>query len=148
MDFSMNIQNKLVEKLHENFQEEEQRWYAANLYIYMKFHPTEDFPINLDDIYSMIGFANKENAKRTLVNNFTRDIDFKVYEGQEVKAARPKGRTDGTLHKNINPDWEGKQTILLNTETFKNLCMIARTEKGKKIRAYYVKLETITVASL
>ena len=32
---------------------------------------------------------------------------------------------------------------MLNIDTFKNLCMIAKTERGKEIRKYYVKLENI-----
>jgi phage anti-repressor protein len=32
---------------------------------------------------------------------------------------------------------------MLNIDTFKNLCMIAKTDKGKEIRNYYVKLENI-----
>ena len=32
---------------------------------------------------------------------------------------------------------------MLNVDTFKNLCMIVKTEKGKAIRQYYVKLENI-----
>ena len=32
---------------------------------------------------------------------------------------------------------------MLNIDTFKNLCMIAKTDKGKEIRKYYVKLENI-----
>lgn len=33
--------------------------------------------------------------------------------------------------------------IMLNTDIFKNLCMIVKTNQGKKIRKYYVKLENI-----
>ena len=33
---------------------------------------------------------------------------------------------------------------MLNIDTFKNLCMISKTEKGKEIRKYYlIKFETI-----
>lgn len=32
---------------------------------------------------------------------------------------------------------------MLNVDTFKNLCMLAKTDKGKQIRKYYVKLENI-----
>lgn len=58
--------------------EEEQQWYIANLYIYMNYHPTNDYPINLEDVFKMIGFANKGNAKRTLENNFIKDEDYKI----------------------------------------------------------------------
>lgn len=32
---------------------------------------------------------------------------------------------------------------MLNVDTFKNLCMVAKTAKGKEIRKYYVQLENI-----
>jgi len=32
----------------------------------------------LRDVFKMIGFANKENAKRTLKNNFLKDEDYKI----------------------------------------------------------------------
>lgn len=122
---SLTIQSKLVEVLNKEFNEDEQRWYIANLYVYMNYHPTQEFPINLEHVYKMIGFAHKKNAKRTLENNFIKNEDYKV---------------------TVLPREHGKfseETILLNTDTFKNLCMIAKTENGKKIRKYYVKLENI-----
>jgi phage anti-repressor protein len=125
---SINIQNKLVTKMNETFQEEEQRWYAANLYIYMNYHPTDDFPIDLNDVYEMIGFINKANAKKTLINNFAEDIDYKT----------SFIRREDSRHGGSSPE-----KVMLNTDTFKNLCMIARTENGKKIRKYYVKLENV-----
>ena len=44
----------------------------------MNHHPTEDFPINLETIYKMIGFANKGNAMKTIKNNFVEGEDYKV----------------------------------------------------------------------
>ena len=67
---SLNFQSKLVNELNSNFTENEQKWYIANLYMYLNYNQTDDYPINLDDVYKMIGFANKGNAKRTLENNF------------------------------------------------------------------------------
>ena len=32
---------------------------------------------------------------------------------------------------------------MLNVDTFKNICMMTKTEKAKQIRKYYVKLENI-----
>jgi len=32
---------------------------------------------------------------------------------------------------------------MLNIDTFKNLCMLAKTKRGKEIRKYYVKMEEI-----
>jgi len=75
---SLNVQNQLVERLNTNFTEDEQRWYVANLYMYMNYHPTNDYPINLENIFKMIGFANKGNAMKTIKSNFTLDEDYKV----------------------------------------------------------------------
>ena len=67
---SLNVQTKMVEVMNEEFTESQQQWYIANLYVYMNYHPINDFPINLENVFKMIGFANKGNAKRTLENNF------------------------------------------------------------------------------
>jgi len=75
---SLSIQTKMIDRLNAEFSQEEQQWYIANLYMYMNYHPTSNYPINLEDVYKMIGFSNKENAKRRLKNNFTRDEDYKI----------------------------------------------------------------------
>jgi phage anti-repressor protein len=129
---SLNLETKMINILNTEFTEEEQQWYIANLYIYMNYHPTNDYPINLEHVFKMIGFANKENAKRTLKNNFTKDEDYKTV----------LVRTDENLN---GKDLGGRPTenVMLNVDTFKNLCMLAKTDKGKQIRKYYVKLENI-----
>lgn len=89
----------------------------------------------------MVGFAHKKNAKRTLENNFTEGEDYKitVFPREHNIVSLP---TEQNLeHKNVGSRPE--ETILLNIDTFKNLCMMAKTQKGKEIRKYYVKLENI-----
>jgi len=120
-----DINNSLINKMKAKFTEREQNVYISNLYMYMNYHPTEDYPINLEDVFKMIGFANKGNAKRTLENNFTKDEDYKT-----TFLPSEKGQI-------------AREEIMLNIDTFKNLCMIAKTDKGKEIRKYYVKLENI-----
>ena len=123
----------MINLLREQFTREEQEWYVGNLYMYMHYHATNDFVINLDHIFSMIGFATKGNAKRTLQNNFTKDEDYKILsiknniEKQLLRREKLGG--SGIL----------QEDILLNVDTFKNL----KTEKGKMMRKYYVKLENI-----
>ncbi len=125
LSLSDDYQSNMIKILTEEFTEQESQWYIANLYIYMNYHPTNDYPINLENIFKMIGFANKGNAKRTLENNFTINEDYKI---------------------TILPSEKGqiaREEIMLNVDTFKNLCMLAKTNKGKEIRKYYVKLENI-----
>ncbi len=44
----------------------------------VNYHPTNDFPINLETLVKLVGFAHKKNAKRTHENNFTKDEDYKI----------------------------------------------------------------------
>jgi phage anti-repressor protein len=98
----------------------------------MNYHPTNDFPINLEHVFKMIGFANKGNATKTIKSNFVLDEDYRIVIFRTEKNPNSK-------------DLGGRpiETIMLNVDTFKNLCMIAKTDKGKEIRKYYVKLENI-----
>jgi phage anti-repressor protein len=124
-NISLNVQTKMIKELDKTFTEEESRWYIANFYIYMNYHPTNQYPINLENVLKMIGFAHKKNAKRTLENNFTKDEDYKI---------------------TVLPSEHGQfatETIMLNIDTFKNLCMMIKTPQGKEIRKYYVKLENV-----
>lgn len=125
LSLSDEYQSNMIKILNEEFSEQQQQWFIANLYIYMHYHPTNDYPINLENVFHMIGFANKGNAKRTLENNFTKEEDYKI---------------------TILPSEKGqiaREDIMLNVDTFKSLCMLAKTDKGKEIRKYYVKLENI-----
>lgn len=128
---SLNIQTKMVDKLNEEFTNEEQQWYIANLYMYMNYHATNDYPINLEHVYKMIGFANKGNAMKTIKSNFAENEDYQIiiFRTEKNKSNETRGRKE--------------ETVMLNIDTFKNLCMIAKTSKGKQIRKYYVKLENI-----
>lgn len=129
---TLNGQSKMIETLTKEFTEEESKWYIANLYIYMNYHPTNDFPINLDTLVNLVGFAHKKNAKRTLENNFTKDEDYKIL----LLPKEEQVKTNGGAGLN-------KERVMLNIDTFKNMCMLVKTEKSKEIRKYYVKLENI-----
>ena len=125
---TIDCQSKMIDTLTKEFTEEESRWYIANLYVYMNYHPTNDFPINLETLVKLVGFAHKKNAKRTLENNFIKDEDYKI-------RLLPKGKQVWGGH--------NEECIMLNIDTFKNMCMLVKTEKSKEIRKYYVKLENI-----
>lgn len=129
---SLNCQTKMINILSHNFTEQEQQWYITNLYMYLNYHPTNDFVINLDDIYKMLGFANKGNALKTIKSNFIEKEDYKILLLRTEKQDCI-----------INHGGHNKEDVFLNIDTFKNLCMICKTDKGKEIRKYYLKLENI-----
>jgi phage anti-repressor protein len=137
ISLSDEYQSNMIKILNEEFTEQESKWYIANLYIYMNYHPTNDYPINLENVFHMIGFANKGNAKRTLENNFTKDEDYKLISIKN-NVKKQLLRTEKLGGSGIL-----QEDIMLNVDTFKSLCMLAKTAKGKEIRKYYVKLENI-----
>jgi len=115
---SLDCKSKIVEILNEEFTEEESRWYIANLYVYMNYHPTNDYPINLDTLVKLVDFANKQNAKRTLVNNFIEGEDYKILLiPKDEQVLIPKDENLNTKNLGGRP----KEQIMLNVDTFKNI---------------------------
>jgi len=123
---------KLIEKLKDNFSEDEQKLYVCNLFLFLHYHPINDFIINLDNVWKFIGFSNKANGKRLLKQHFTENRDYKIVFI----------RTDENPQ-NTNLGGRPQETIMLNINTFKKLCLKANTENADKIHDYYIKLEMI-----
>ena len=128
---SSTYNNNLVTKIKENFSETQQQLFVSSFYTYLNYHPTNDFVIDLDDVWKWLGFNQKYNAKRTLDKHFLVDKDYKILllhlEEQE------KGKHGG----------RNKDTIMLNVKTFKLLCIKAGTTKADEIHEYFVKLEEL-----
>jgi hypothetical protein len=120
---------KLVEKLQEHFSEDEQRLYVCNLFLFLNYHPINDFVINLENVWKFIGFSNKANAKRLLKHNFTEEKDYRV--------------TLIRWDERKNEGGYNQETIMLNINTFKKLCLKANTDNADKIHDYYIRLEMI-----
>ena len=82
-----------------------------------------EFPVDFDDAWQWIGYANKRNAKDTLINNFIEGVDFLRKGTKSPSGGRPR------------------ENIALTTDCFKSLGMMAGTEKGKEIRRYFLECE-------
>jgi phage anti-repressor protein len=96
--------------------------------MYLNYDALNDFIIDLDDVYKWLQFSSKENALRTLKNNFIENEHYKFVDADEKKEGR---------------GGHNKKTILMTVNTFKSMCFIASTSKAKEIRMYYLKLEKI-----
>lgn len=127
-DLSDFSKNKLIGKIKDNFNEDEQKLYIASFYSFLSYNEYEDFVINFDDIWSWLDFSNKASAKRVLLRNFKKNENYKILEENDKK--------NGSGGHN-------KEDIILNINTFKLLCLISGTKKAKTIHTYYVKLENI-----
>jgi len=136
--------NELINKLKNHFSDDEQRLYVSNLFLYLNYHQLDDFIVNLDNVWKFIGFSNKANAKRLLKHNFTENIDYKI---ALIRCDERKNK-EVFICSDENPksnDLGGRpqETIMLNINTFKKLCLKANTENADKIHDYYIKLEMV-----
>lgn len=141
-DYSSLVQNSnettgfksdLLQELKNEFNTEEQSIFVNSFYSYLNHHPTEDFVIDLSDVYEWIGFTRLDSAKKNLVKKFREGIDYKTLLRQLAE------------QKLENRGGSNKEKIMMNVETFKGLCMVSGTEKASKIRGYFLKLESIVM---
>jgi len=126
---SNTYQSKLLLKIQKGFTELEQQLFVSSFYCYLNYHKTNDFVVDLDDIWKWIGFQSKFNAKRVLEKHFTIDIDYKLLLRQPAKQS----------------DWvrggHNRETFVMTVKTFKSFCMKAATQRAEQIHEYYIKLE-------
>ena len=105
--------------------------FVSSFYCYLNYHKTNDYVIDLDNVWQWLGFSQKVNAKRVLEKNFTIDKDYKTLLCQIAK------QTSDTR------GGHNKETFLLTVKTFKSFCMKAGTKRAEQIHEYYIKLELI-----
>ena len=140
-----HINSKTLDLLKKDLSEEEHQWFISNLFIYMNYDQKIDFPINIETAVKLLGFAHKKNAKRTLENNFIKNQDYKIIFTKKTHEKNPATHLGeaAILSKNLGGAGLNEEEIMLNIDTFKNMCLLVKSEKGKMVRRYYVKLELI-----
>jgi len=127
---SNTFNNKLLIKIKEQFNDIQQQLFISSFYCYLNYDQTKDFIIDLDNIWSWLGFSQKDKAKRLLEKNFKMNIDYKIllYPQSEQKLGR---------------GGHNKEIIMLNIKTFKLFCIKSSTKKASEIHEYYIKLEQL-----
>ena len=69
--------NNLLNKVKNSFSESEQQLFIASFYSYLNYHKTDDYIVDLDNIWKWLGFKYKSKAKYLLENNFELEKDYK-----------------------------------------------------------------------
>jgi hypothetical protein len=138
--------NKLINKIKDNFTGFEQQLFVSSFYCYLNYDKNYDFVVDLDNIWKWLGFTQKISAIRVLEKHFKLDIDYKtahatsgaVFETENVALSNCKASSN-------DEKWGGhnKQTILLTIKCFKSLCLKAQTKKAGEIHEYYMKMEDV-----
>jgi len=121
--------NKLLEKIKKSFTQDEQQLFITSFYCYLNYDDLNDYIIDLDDIWTWLGFSQKDSAKRLLTKNFTEKTDYKILECQSIQSKKEKR------------GGHNKEIIKLNIDTFKSFCLLTSTTKANEVRKYYIKLE-------
>lgn len=125
--------SNLIQKVRDNFSTFEQQLFLSNFYCDMKYHPKNDFVIDLDTIWKWLGFSQKVNAKSLLEKNFQLNVDY---------TSQP------CIHVPGQKGGQNKETILLSIDTFKKICMKAGTKKADEIHDYFLKSQNFMLTIL
>ena len=84
----------------------------------------EDFPVDFDDAWVWIGYSKKDKALDALFSIFEEGLDFTRNGG---KSKEGPGRP--------------MDSYFLTKDCLKEFCMLARTDKGKEVRKYFIDCE-------
>jgi phage anti-repressor protein len=126
---SDTYQHKLLGKIQRDFTEDDQHMFVTSYYCFLNYHPTNDYVIDLDNVWKWLGFSTKQKARMLLEKHFILDKDYK-------NLLNLSDMQDSDQHGGHN-----KLTFLLNLQTFKRFCMKAGTKKADQIHEYYLKME-------
>jgi len=129
---SSTYNSKLISKIQSNFSGYEQQLFVTSFYCYLNYDKSNDFVVDLDDVWHWLGFSQKIRAKETIEKNFKLDIDF--------KSAFSEKKAENNVKKNGG---QNIKKIFLTIKCFKSLCLKAQTKKASEIHEYYIKLEDV-----
>ena len=134
----IEIDTKLQDMLNSEFTNDEQIIFLQHFKGFL--NKDNEFVINIEFAFKWIGLARKDVCKRLLEKHFIIDLEYTINTTvfhNKVENIKLK-----------NPDGRPTEIILMTPTTFKQLCIIAHTEKGKQIRLYYIKMESILMKYL
>ena len=133
---SNNYNNKLLNKIKEKFNEEQQKLFVSSFYCYLNYDKNKDFVIDLDNVWKWLGFSQKIKGKNLLEKNFILNKDY-------INLTLPAGKVSCDSNLKNEKKWGGhlKQTFMMTINCFKKFCLKAGTKKAEEIHEYYIKME-------
>lgn len=96
-----------------------------NIYDFNQYN-NNDFIINIDIVAKWLD-SRKSRIKKTLVNTYNLNIDYKISKEKP----------------NYKISKSNKEIILLTPDCFKRLCLLSKTKKGEEVRTYFIELEKL-----
>ena len=130
---------ELLERLKASLTSPQQQLFVDSFWTTLQCDEEREMVIDLDDACQFIG-ALKGNVKKMLLKHFKEGQDFacNIY------------KQNGSFCKNYKnlPGGRPTEQVMMTPDTFKELCMLANTAKGKEVRGYYIKMEKVLKAYL
>ena len=123
-------QGKLLQRVQQEFNKEEQELFVASFYCYLNHHPTQDFVVDLDGVWQWLGYSRKACAKRKLQQSFEEDSDYRLLHTEVQQTTAGRGG-------------HNREVIMMTVECFKSMCQLSETDKGRRVRKYYLRLEAL-----
>jgi phage anti-repressor protein len=102
------------------------------------FDSEDAFPVDLDDAWVWLGYAEKRNALRKLTSHFEEKIDY-------LDLARSGESLETEGFGNIKGSTPDKYS--LTVECFKHIAMLAETAQGREVRKYFIECEKVAKLS-
>lgn len=128
INFSNQTDDEITLALADKFSTEEEQQFVSHFKMFLAYgNDTNMYVVDMDIVWEWIGFSTKGNCKKSLKKHFVEGIDYIVnlliLEDKQVHGGH------------------NKEVILMNVDTFKGLCMLAGTARGKQTRHYYIAME-------
>lgn len=140
-NISTDYHGKFIEKIKEKFSNEDQKIFVSSFYCYLNHNSKSDFIINLDNVWKWLGFARKDPCKKVLEKHFILDVDYIIKSAPPIAGADlKKSATEVAVAVKQNGG-QNKETILMNINTFKKLCLKSNTKKADQVHDYFINLE-------
>lgn len=128
INFSNQTDDEITMALTDKFSTEEEQQFVSHFKLFLAYgDDVSKFVVDVDFVWEWIGFSTKGNCKKSLRKYFVEGSDY------IVNLLMPE---DKQVHGGHN-----KEVILMNVDTFKGLCMLAGTARGKQTRKYYIAME-------
>ena len=140
--------NRLLNKINENFTGFEQQLFISSFYCYLNYDKNVDFVIDLDHIWKWLGFSQKIKSVILLEKLFKLDIDYKIsIPICKSIIIKENNETDPNNNSYIEQKkqngGQNKITYMLTIKCFKSMCLKAQTSKASEIHEYYMKMEDV-----
>ncbi len=95
------------------------------------YNSTEQFPVDFDDLWQWCGYSRKDNALVVLQREMLESIDFSTsLKSQGIFGTKPTTK------------------YYLTIDATKMFAMMAKTEKGREVRKYFIQCEKIAKNTL